>query len=135
MIFVKWTDDLATGIPKIDTQHQMLFSIVNKLGNAMLEGKSNVILKETLKELIDYTVFHFSEEERLFDKFDYSLKNTHKAEHDKLMIKVGKFSEKYEKNEISISRELLTFLSEWVNTHIKKEDLAYVPYLKSKMVE
>ena len=54
----EWSDKYKIGIEEIDNQHKTLFSIAFDLNKAMLERRSNDILKELLDKLIDYTQTH-----------------------------------------------------------------------------
>jgi hemerythrin len=54
----------------------------------------------------------------------------HKAEHDKLTVKVLEYKKKFENNEILISVELLNFLRDWLTNHIMKTDRKYGNFFK-----
>jgi hemerythrin len=54
-----WRDEYCTGNAEIDEQHQKLFKIINNLHDAMLQGHGKEVLKNTLDELIFYTIDHF----------------------------------------------------------------------------
>lgn len=59
----QWLPEYETGDHLVDEQHQSLFSIINSLNNAMLEGQGEALLQKTLESLKDYTTVHFDTEE------------------------------------------------------------------------
>lgn len=132
MAIFEWDEKLSTGIPLIDEQHKKLVSFVNELHDAMRQRKAKEVLGKILGELKQYTVYHFSTEERAFEKFGYERAGEHAAAHAALIRKLDELVGKYERGEIAISIDILDFLIDWVRTHIMKEDQLYVPLLRGK---
>ena len=64
---IEWNDEYLLGVPEIDKQHKKLIAIANELYDVVTGDES--ALKEKmpsiLKELTDYTEYHFSNEEEL----------------------------------------------------------------------
>lgn len=134
MAFFDWTEDLTTGIETIDAQHRQLIDIVNRLYEAMRKGKGKDIISVTLKELIDYTDRHFSNEEKAFAAYAYPAETEHKRQHEILVAQLDELLLKLERNEISLTVSTFEFLTKWVRDHIMVEDMKYVPYLKGKSI-
>ena len=88
MPIINWSQNLSVGINSIDEQHKKLVGMVNKLYDAMKEGKAKDILGNLLTELVSYTDSHFKTEEQLFNKYRYAETTAHKSEHDKLRNEV-----------------------------------------------
>jgi len=59
-----WSDDLSVKVTLIDDQHKKLIALINSLHDAMRAGEGKQVLEKTLKELADYTVYHFQTEEK-----------------------------------------------------------------------
>lgn len=133
MAIFTWSDKFLTGITEIDDQHKKLVSLVNDLHDAMKNQKAKEILDKTLQDLADYTVYHFATEERAFDKYGYSEKVQHKKNHAEFVQKVTDLIERRKKSEMALSIDVLTFVSDWVKTHILVEDMKYLPELKGKL--
>ena len=70
MAFLDWDDSLSVNVTEIDDQHKKLIGTLNDLYDAMDDGKGNDVLGKILKELTDYTVYHFQTEENYFKKFN-----------------------------------------------------------------
>ena len=64
-----WIDIFATGIGIIDVQHQKLVDLLNKLALHLAQGSDGLTLAGVFDDLTDYTVYHFSTEEGIWDKY------------------------------------------------------------------
>lgn len=87
-----------------------------------------------LKDLTDYTVYHFATEERLFEKHGYAEYARHKKEHDDLTKQVLEIRSKFENSQTTITVEVMGFLKEWLNNHVRQSDKKYGVFLNSKGV-
>ncbi len=119
---VKWNSDLVTDVQSVDSQHIRLINLINELYSNMVVGKGFGVMEKILNELFDYTVIHFSYEEKLIKKLDYSGYDEHKKQHDEFTKKVLEFKEYFSKGEVNLSIEVLIFLESWLINHIKVTD-------------
>lgn len=133
MSIIQWEEKFSVKIPDIDRQHQHLIDLINSLYDAMRTGQGKTKLQEVLDELINYTDYHFKTEEKLFDTYHYPHKLEHRKHHDSLRSQVIDFNTKFHDGRSTISLELLSFLKDWVKSHILDEDLKYSEFLQSKM--
>jgi hemerythrin len=122
---MKWDDSLSVGVREIDAQHKTLIMNLNELGEAMMQGKANSMLKFLLNKLVGYTQMHFTTEEKYMTKWSFSGFAGHKAEHDAFVKKVADFQKDYESGKQMLSVEVLTFLKNWVANHIQVTDKKY----------
>ncbi|MFQ3675972.1 MAG: bacteriohemerythrin [Endomicrobiia bacterium] len=134
MSYIDWNENLSVGLTSFDEQHKKLVSIVNRLYDAMKEGKGRDVLGEVFSELIEYTKFHFKSEEEVMLKYDFPGYKEHLDEHNKLTKDVMELKEKYDKGNIFITTEILAFLKDWLAHHILETDKKYGPFLKEKGV-
>ncbi len=130
MQIARWSEAYAVHIAEIDEQHQKLFVLLNRLADAMSVGKGPSVLGEVLSELIDYTSYHFSTEERLFQQHAYPGYEQHKKEHDELTAKTRKLKESFDQGNWMLTIDVLKFLTTWLSDHILKEDRKYAPFLR-----
>lgn len=126
-----WRDEYNTGNSLIDSQHQNLFEIINRLHDAMLEGHGHDVISETLDEMAHYTITHFRDEETLMLEYDYPNYPPHKLKHDTLIKEVKALQIEFKKPAhqgltIKVSR----FLTNWLIHHIKGEDQKFMAFLK-----
>jgi len=130
-IFV-WSDDFSVKVEEIDNQHKQLVSTINSLYDAVREERGSEVLSDILNILIDYTVSHFSTEERYFRLFKYEDMDSHVKEHKDFVDKITKFKEGFDKGENEVDLELLNFLGDWLIGHILGTDKKYVELFSEK---
>lgn len=128
-LLITWTEEYNIDGAIIDSQHQKLISLINRLYKSFSEGKANDEIGKIIDELIDYTVFHFSTEEEFFDRVNYIDKDVHIAQHNDFINKTKLFNEKFMNREDDLSYDIMDFLRDWLQNHILGSDKKYVPYL------
>jgi hemerythrin len=69
MALFDWKEDYSVGVASIDDQHKRLIAWINRLHEAMTAGAAGNVMEQTLADLIDYTVYHFATEEKLFAQY------------------------------------------------------------------
>ncbi len=128
MEFVSWKSCYCVGDPTIDYQHRRLVALLNLLHDKIHSKASAILVDKALIELINYAEEHFRDEERLMESINYPYLAEHRAEHERLVIEVFAFKERYDKGLVS-GRDLLEFLREWLIQHILGSDLMIKHYL------
>ncbi len=131
---MRWDSSLQLGIGQIDEQHKQLVTMINDLHRAMKQRQTMATMSGILERLVSYTVYHFGNEEKLFQKHGYPEYDQHKKIHETLVGKVVEFKTKIDRGDSTISMELMDFLKDWLVTHIKGTDKKYVPFLQAKGV-
>lgn len=125
MPLIQWNDSLRVNIAEIDAQHHRLVDMINDLNEAMKIGKGKEILGKIVQGLIDYAQTHFRTEEKYFDRFGYPEGAMHKREHSAFTAKVSEFKSAFDSGKAALSVEVMTFLSDWLQQHIKGSDRKY----------
>lgn len=126
MPLITWNDQLSVNIGIIDSQHKKLVEMINELHDAMKAGEAKEALGKIVSGLLAYTTTHFQTEERYFDQFGYSDTAAHKKEHAEFARKVSEFKEGLNSGRLSVTIEVMQFLSNWLKNHIKGTDQTYV---------
>jgi hemerythrin len=129
MAFMDWSPALAIGVPTMDAQHQRLVALINDLHEAMKSRQAKDELKRVLAGLADYTRTHFVAEEALLDRAGYAGLATQRRSHDAITKKLDELRAKHEAGTLFVSTETMTFLEDWLQTHILREDRAYAPHV------
>jgi len=110
MAIFQWQENMSVGNLTIDTQHKQLVNIINKLGDAMQQGKAADVINDIVRELVGYTVRHFRDEELLFAATDYPHTALHKEKHQILVGKVKQLEADLAAGRTSVSVAVLNFL-------------------------
>lgn len=125
MGLIEWDDSLSVNVSEIDQQHKELVKVLNHLADAIQTKKGNDTLERTLEGLIRYAEHHFKTEEKYFAQFGYPDAESHKEEHLTFALKILGYQDKLKKKELSLSTEVLIFLWDWLQHHIKETDSKY----------
>jgi len=131
----QWKDSYSVKVEAMDHQHKKLFELVNELHNAMGAGHGKDVAGDVLHRLIDYTVNHFSAEEKLMEKYNYPGLTSHRVEHKALTDKVLAFKKEFDAGTGNVTPELMLFLQQWLRNHIQTVDQRYGEFLNTHGVQ
>ena len=95
----------------------------------MSVGQGQSRLPSVVAELRRYTETHFSMEEKHLGKINYPYLAAHKAEHQKLILKIKDTERDLKSGKIGLSVEVLILLNNWLQNHIKKSDMKSSDYM------
>jgi hemerythrin len=132
MALMEWSPAFSVKVKKYDDQHKKLLDLVNQLHEAMKAGEGNNVLGTVLQSLISYTGSHFADEEKMMQANAYPDYTKHKAAHEALVKKVLDLQQKFQAGNAMLTMSVLSFLKEWLVTHIQGEDKKYGIYFNSK---
>ena len=104
--------------------------MVNELTDAMKAGQGKDVLGKILDGLISYTASHFQLEEKYFQQIKYPDAAAHKKEHAAFVQKVTEFKKEFDAGRVTVSVNILQFLSKWLQSHIKGTDQKYSSFLR-----
>lgn len=129
-IFFKWSPEYSVGIKTIDSQHQELVNILNRLFVAVSKREGDKAIAGILDALMKYTQEHFSLEERLMEQAKYKDLEAHKVEHRKLIAQLDELIKKHMLEDKPIYFEMMNFLKTWLREHILGVDTKYSAALR-----
>jgi len=131
MTVALWSSFYETGHSEVDLQHQRLFGMINSLHEAMERHRGREILGPLLRDLADYTLEHFAAEESLMCESGFPHLERHRQLHAELARQVDEYLLRYSAGYFTLPSTLSRFLAEWLKNHIRKEDAAFVAWLKA----
>lgn len=133
MEFMKWKKEFETGIPEMDEQHQRWLALLNIFYDQISQKKDiDQELRKLVSDVLEYTNYHFREEERLMTKMGYPELAKQKEMHNQITKKVTDFKKKVDSGQRIVSIELTKELRSWFNEHILVEDKKYAKLYLSK---
>ncbi len=130
MTMIEWDASLETGFPIVDEQHQQLVIMINDLYDALTASRTENIVLDIVNKMVDYTQYHFFTEEQLMKQHRYPELEAHKIEHLYFIEKAQDLDAQCRSGNYAGPAELLSFLTEWLMTHIKRRDMAACSYLR-----
>jgi hemerythrin-like metal-binding protein/PAS domain S-box-containing protein len=120
-----WDDNFNIGLPEIDAQHQRLVQLLNELATSAIFASASEPLRQSFNALLDYTVYHFREEERTWQAYlvDDAEEINHREEHRQFVAAVQRLSgEQQERPVTEVVAHVIGFLVRWLTTHILESD-------------
>lgn len=123
----EWEDHYNIGIADIDLQHRHLVALMNRLSGELLQGKLTAAARQDyLQELVDYTHYHFNDEERFMDAagLDAGFVAQHKEGHQQFIRQIAAFAPEIQHNSDEAMGVMLKFLFSWLIFHILGSDHA-----------
>ena len=132
---MNWRENLSIGIADIDLQHQKLIQIADRFEHAAGEEQAHSELGRTLKELVEYTRYHFSSEEDVMAAAGYPELGPHHILHEQLTAQIRDILLQLKAGKIPRPIIIVRFLGEWVTTHIQNEDVKIGRHLRKRWSE
>ncbi|GFO68774.1 hypothetical protein GMLC_23530 [Geomonas limicola] len=135
MSIVTWDESFRINIGSIDSHHEHLVQLLN---TAYAEFSSNAPpenLGLVLHELLNYSKYHFTEEEKHMKLVGYPAFQHHRDEHNLFIVKVTKLEKLFSRGEKSLSVETIVFLKNWIANHILASDAAFGSFVQEREVE
>lgn len=132
MKLVDWGGALVLGVAQIDEHHEKLVEILNDCFRALMLNDHRRELEEIVKELHEYTCYHFRAEERLMGELGYPEAALHGEAHAAFVSSIEQFQQRLRASESFVAVDVLTFLKEWLVAHILRADGALAAFVKER---
>lgn len=131
---LEWKKEYEVGVPAIDTQHKKLVELAGDLYDALMgdpeQYKKN--LATLLKALGDYTIYHFSTEEKFMKQYAYSGAEIHKMAHRSFVTELNNQVQKLARNSVADGIQFYEYIGSWLLTHIAKSDKMLADFIIKK---
>lgn len=118
----RWDESFVTGIGEVDKQHKQLVMLINRLGGLLLSGQSvtPAAVGALFSELVDYTNYHFREEEALMTGLGLDSRHVdfHRDEHARFVAEVVQLRDSVAAEDPRTLQPVLGFLVHWLAYHI-----------------
>ena len=132
MAILTWDESYSVNVRELDQQHKKLFDMLNKLLEAMKEGKGKEVVGSILRDMESYTILHFRAEEKYMKQYEYPGYEEQKNQHEKYVAKIASFKEDLKSGKITLTMEVMQFLRDWLSNHIQKIDKRYSTFFNEK---
>jgi hemerythrin-like metal-binding protein len=129
---VTWDESYSVKVAPCDEDHKKLFVLLNSVHDAMKAGKGAAMLQGVVQELLEYTKYHFAREEDLLEKTNFPGLAQQRAQHRQFEHKVDRFRQELKEGKMGQATEVVAFLKDWLNNHIKQVDRQYSAHLNSQ---
>jgi hemerythrin len=122
---MKWSDDFATGIERIDDDHKMIFKMAEDFRAALDEGRGDSVYSVLLDSLKLYCRGHFGFEEQCMRKYHCPVAEKNEKAHQTFLANLSGFQERYAASGYNNddARELVDTMDRWLENHICSIDV------------
>lgn len=134
---IKWKESFSVGIKQFDNEHKELIRFINKIEKLIKDDLLHADelydeLQIIFDEILDYTVFHFNNEEVVFEEKNYSNIEDHKNEHNIFIENVKDLMADFQlgQDEKKAATKIYDTLVEWLLKHILSTDKKYMTELQ-----
>jgi hemerythrin-like metal-binding protein len=135
MKICEWSQEYSVGIAEIDGHHHRLFEILNELFTLMAEGSEDKSIIHVIEELLNYTHYHFDEEERIMAKMKYPELAQHQRLHQELIQILKNFHKESQGGmAVFVAIKVADIGLAWLKHHILTVDHKYYEYMKEQAV-
>ncbi len=128
--------EVTTGIPLFDNQHEQYFRTVEELMDRYKRGEqfTSEYLGEVLNKILEYAVENFDSEEQLMYNEDYPDYDEHKRKHDSFKDSMDGYLEELAEgaDTLNFVERLSSLLIMWFSTQIRHDDVKLAHYLRER---
>nr|WP_320116194.1 bacteriohemerythrin [uncultured Desulfuromonas sp.] len=132
MAFIEWNRNFTVQIEHFDDHHRHLINLLNKTHDQVVRHMEKEKLGLVLVELIDYAKYHFRAEEVWMKELGYPKLKQHCAEHHYFINRVQEMCDDYNNGNTALAQELLSFMKNWLSSHILGTDREYSRFIEKK---
>ncbi len=122
MELIKWSNDYATGIAGIDSEHEELIAMINSFYSKQTLSFDKDELINILNNIYGAIHAHFMLEEKIMIKRAFDQYEEHKNDHARLLDDIRDITLELEQTSGFVEQNLKMKLNDWFLTHFKTFD-------------
>jgi hemerythrin-like metal-binding protein len=130
MVLIELSNKLNTGVDEINNHHRKLVEIINKLNDSITNKSYELEINGIFDELVEYTIYHFSSEEKFMEEVGYEDLENHKRQREKFVDRLQRFKYRSFDAIRETSIDLCSFLAGWIVAHILHNDKHIAKYVE-----
>lgn len=122
---MRWSDEYATGIERIDDQHKMIFKMAEDFRAALTEGGGEGVYGDLLQSLGRYARAHFGFEERCMDRYRCPAAQGNREAHARFNEILSGFQQRYAASgfDRADAHSLVDTIDQWLADHVCRIDV------------
>ena len=125
MALFTWYKKYSVNNEELDNHHKKLFDIFNRLFDTCTKTENVNCVAPIIVELMEYSNYHFSAEEKYMAVIGYKEIEFHKKLHRFFTDTVLEMQQVEDKNDYDLTKEIIVFLGNWLLQHVIVEDKKY----------
>jgi hemerythrin-like metal-binding protein len=133
--YMIWDETYSVGIASIDAQHQRILKLVNRVMEAMEDGRTGQVIGDVLQQLNDYALTHFTHEEDMLARHRYPDQAAQQTEHAHFSRTALGFHRDLQEKSETLNLRVADFLTVWWKHHILEVDMRYGDYFAKQGIQ
>lgn len=130
MSLIEWDNaKFSVQVTEMDEQHKQWIALINILHDSLVGKNDQVTPKTAVQEMLNYTQYHFAQEEELMRKVNYPGFDMHKQLHANFIIDLQNLNIEINKGRILLRTQLMGIMKNWLEEHITTADKRYGEYI------
>jgi hemerythrin-like metal-binding protein len=126
---VNLSREMSIGIETVDHDHRELAQAINDLHAKVTDIDAQSLAAPLLRNVAELTRAHFCSEEMMMAVNSYPGAALHAFKHLYLMQQLDALVARVNRGGFKLNEHSLTFLRDWFNAHIQKEDAQFAIWL------
>ena len=132
MAIISWDSSIILNVRLIDEQHKELVDLINAFYESIRKKEPDTAILELLQGLLDYTRFHFTDEQDLMRKHNYPGLKHQLEEHKDFIQHISDCHQRISEGKLVVSLEITSYLRSWLIDHIKGTDKLLAEFLNQR---
>jgi hemerythrin len=126
---MRWSDEYATGLERIDDQHKMIFRMAEDFRAALNVGQGERVYGGLLQSLDRYILSHFGFEEECMDRYHCPAAQGNREAHARFAEVLAGFRQRYQVSGFDPvdARNFVDTVDQWLADHICGIDVHLKP--------
>jgi len=125
MSFYEWSDSMSVGVRLLDSDHQALIPLINRLHDSLSAGTADSNPVDVFDSLIAYLEIHLAREERVMEACKFPGLRGQREDHADFIHHVYRARDRYEEeHNPAILSDVLVFFKVWYRNHVLSKDVA-----------
>jgi diguanylate cyclase (GGDEF)-like protein/hemerythrin-like metal-binding protein/PAS domain S-box-containing protein len=125
-----WRKLYSCGIDKIDTEHEQLFAMANRILAALSSAGDTADMKPLVDDLLTHIATHFEHEEQLLEVAGFPELEAHRLNHRKLLAHARDLAEQFRQQQAAAGALLGFVIHDVVATHMIRDDRKYYSWMR-----
>ncbi len=129
---LRWQEEHRVDVLSIDKHHRRMFELAGAAVDAAYGGADRTNVIAALDALVEYTHYHFGDEEALLERAGYPDAEPHRLGHARMAADLAAFRDTITHGGTATGNELEVFLRDWLEGHVADGDCALGQFLNAK---
>jgi len=129
---VRWELDYEVGDQTLDRQHRHLVKMINRFMDLSGEMPDAEKISDLLNALGEHISEHFEYEEHFMREMAYPGLEKHRKKHREFRKRYVELCMDVIEGRAGMQKQLISYLTEWWQQHVCKEDMAYAKFKKAQ---